>query len=106
MLTPTRWGCLHSSMHNCTLKFHKVATVWQNKVHFTSFIGNKVHFPFDLAHTKFYNYTLPDMIGHKAPMCTFCKPGENVWAKLCYDKYYYWLRGGVSHFDWNHFLGC
>ena len=49
---------------------------------------------------------LPDMMGHKASMCTFCKPGENVWAKLCHDKYYCRLRGGVSRFDWNHFLGC
>ena len=50
--------------------------------------------------------TLPDMMGYKASMCTFCKPGENAWAKLCYDKYYCRLRGGVSRFDWNHFLGC
>ena len=49
---------------------------------------------------------LPDMMGHKASMCTFCKPGENAWAKLCYDKYYCRLRGGVCRFDWNHFLGC
>ena len=27
-------------------------------------------------------HRLPDMIGHKASMCTFCKPGESVWAKL------------------------
>ena len=48
---------------------------------------------------------LPDMIGHKAFTCTFCKPGENVWAKLCYDKYYCRLREGISSFLWNHYLG-
>ena len=39
---------------------------------------------------SFYPRTIkdwPDMIGRKASMYTFCKPGESTWAKLCYDKY-------------------
>ena len=65
-----------------------------------------MHAGLDIQRFSVLDHTLPDMMGHKASMCTFCKPGENVWAKLCHDKYYCRLRGGVSRFDWNHFLGC